>query len=196
VTPDLFVSATPNRLSTHRTKSLFLNTRAGNELLPPGGTHLNNPCQTRCEHLPSVVTALKDRTLTGTRRLLLAVLCLGCTGTAIELLLLDHYEDAWQLAPLCLLTAGVAILAWHARRPGRTSRVVLQSMMILFIVFGVIGVGLHFKANVEFQTELDPGQSRSQMLWKVMRAKAPPALAPGIMVQLGLLGLIYGYRDQ
>jgi hypothetical protein len=29
---------------------------------------------------------------------------------------------------------------------------------------------------------------------KVVTAKAPPALAPGVMVQLGLLGLVYTYK--
>jgi hypothetical protein len=28
----------------------------------------------------------------------------------------------------------------------------------------------------------------------VMTAKAPPAMAPGAMVQLGLIGLVYCYR--
>jgi hypothetical protein len=41
--------------------------------------------------------------------------------------------------------------------------------------------------------EMDADQRRSEMFWKVLRAKSPPALAPGVMVQLGLLGLIYAY---
>jgi hypothetical protein len=55
-------------------------------------------------------------------------------------------------------------------------------------------VFLHYQGNVEFQMEIDPTQHGSELFWKVMRAKAPPALAPGLMAQLGLLGLIYAFR--
>ncbi len=33
------------------------------------------------------------------------------------------------------------------------------------------------------------------LLEKVLHAKAPPLLAPGMMMQLGLLGLAYVYTD-
>ncbi len=42
---------------------------------------------------------------------------------------------------------------------------------------------------------MDPALSGSALWWKVLRAKAPPALAPGTMVQLGLIGLAYSYRQ-
>ena len=32
------------------------------------------------------------------------------------------------------------------------------------------------------------------LFWKAMAAKTPPALAPGAMTQLGLLGLAYAFR--
>jgi len=34
-----------------------------------------------------------------------------------------------------------------------------------------------------------------ELVQKVMRAKAPPVLAPGMMLQFGLLGLAYAYSD-
>jgi hypothetical protein len=34
-----------------------------------------------------------------------------------------------------------------------------------------------------------------ELVEKVMRAKAPPVLAPGMMLQFGLLGLAYAYSD-
>jgi hypothetical protein len=43
---------------------------------------------------------------------------------------------------------------------------------------------------MEFQLEMDPTLGGMALLLKVMHAKAPPALAPGNMVLLGLLGLI------
>jgi hypothetical protein len=41
---------------------------------------------------------------------------------------------------------------------------------------------------------MDPSLSGWPLFVKVVTAKAPPALAPGVMVQLGLLGLVYTYR--
>jgi hypothetical protein len=37
--------------------------------------------------------------------------------------------------------------------------------------------------------------SNWELLEKILRAKAPPLLAPGMMLQLGLLGLAYVFSD-
>ena len=55
----------------------------------------------------------------------------------------------------------------------------------------VAGVVLHFRGNMSFQLDMDPAIAGWDLFTKVMHAKAPPALAPGAMVQLGLIGLIY-----
>lgn len=128
------------------------------------------------------------------RRLVMAVLLFGLIGTATELWLLKHYEDVWQWVPLVLIAAGLAIAGWHLARPSRTNLRVLRLTMMAFVVSGAAGVALHYQGSLAFQLELDPAQSQSELFWKVMRAQAPPALAPALMTQLGLLGLIYGYR--
>jgi hypothetical protein len=66
--------------------------------------------------------------------------------------------------------------------------------MLVFLAAGAAGLYYHYRANVEFQLESDPSLTGRALLWKVMRAKVPPALAPGVMVQLGLIGLVYTYR--
>ena len=53
---------------------------------------------------------------------------------------------------------------------------------------------LHYESNSEFQREMDPSLTGWPLLVKVMQAKAPPALAPASMMQIGLLGLLYAYR--
>jgi len=63
--------------------------------------------------------------------------------------------------------------------------------MILFIVSGSLGVGLHFRGAAGFQREIDPAIGAWDLVKKAMRAKAPPVLAPGVMLQLGLIGLVY-----
>jgi hypothetical protein len=66
--------------------------------------------------------------------------------------------------------------------------------MVLFVVAGALGIYYHYAANVEFQREVDPSLVGTALFWKAMAAKAPPALAPGSMAQLGLIGLAYTFR--
>jgi hypothetical protein len=130
------------------------------------------------------------------RRFLLVILTIGMAGTVVELLLLKHDEDAIQLVPLVLLGAGLASVAWHAVRPGTASARVVRMVMTAFVAAGLAGVYYHYRANVEFQLETEPSLAGAALLWKVLAAKAPPALAPGVMIQFGLLGLAYTYRDK
>jgi hypothetical protein len=52
---------------------------------------------------------------------------------------------------------------------------------------------LHFQGSREFQLEMDPSMSGLDLVWHVLRAKSPPTLSPGTMVQMGILGLGYAY---
>ena len=139
-------------------------------------------------------TGRSSTTVDAIRRFLLGLLLLGLVGTAAELVLLRHYDGACQLIPLTLIALALLVIGWHLRRPGAASVHALQVTMTAFIVAGVIGVFLHYQGNLEFQMETDRTQHGSALFWKVMRAEAPPALAPGVMTQLGLLGLIYAFR--
>ena len=135
-----------------------------------------------------------DRTLASLRKILLTILLLGMGGTTAELLLLAHTGDANQLIPLVLLGLGLLVVAWNALGRSRLSLRVLQVLMLAFAVAGVIGMALHVQANREFQAEVDPGLSGGNLLWAILQAKSPPALAPGTMTLLGLIGLAYAYR--
>jgi hypothetical protein len=135
-------------------------------------------------------------TLQAVRRFLLAILLLGMGGTAVELLLLKHDEDAFQLVPLVLLGLGLAAVAWHALRPGGASTGLVRATMVAFLAAGAAGVYFHYGANVEFQLETDPSLRGRELIMRVLEAKVPPALAPGVMIQLGLIGLAYTYRSK
>ena len=135
-------------------------------------------------------------TLGVVRRLLAFVLLLGMTGTLVELLLVGHDEGAIQFVPLVLLVVGVANVCWRMITGSRASAVVLRAVMVLFLAAGIAGVYFHYRANVEFQLETDPSLAGRALLWGVLQAKVPPALAPGVLVQLGLIGLAYTYRDK
>jgi len=128
------------------------------------------------------------------RRLLLAVLVIGMTGTLIDLLLLSHHEDTAQVIPLALLAAALAAVAWGMTRPSIHSVRTLQVIMTLFVVAGLVGVGLHFNGAAEFQRDIDPSIAWWPLVTKVARSQSPPLLALAAMVQLGLIGLIYTFR--
>jgi len=123
-----------------------------------------------------------------------ALLFVAFLGTFAELLLLEHDEDGLQLIPLALLAVGAALLLWTAVRPGPLAVRLFRVTMAAFIAAAGVGLVLHYRANVEFQRDVDPSLTSMALFWKALAAKAPPALAPAIMAQLGLVGLIYTYR--
>lgn len=133
-------------------------------------------------------------TLAVIRRILLCILLIGMAGTTVELLLLKHDEGPGQLIPLVLLAMAFLAIGWHAASHSRISLLAVQMTMGLFVVAGLVGMYLHYTANVEFQREMDRSLAGMPLFWKAMAAKAPPALAPGSMSQLGLIGLAYSYR--
>jgi hypothetical protein len=135
-------------------------------------------------------------TLHVVRRILLAILFIGLTGTAVELLLLDHIEDWIQILPLSAIGLGLAALAWHVCRASRASLLAVQVVMGLFLAAGLAGIFFHVRANLDFQREFDPSLRGGPLLWQALRAKVPPALAPAVLVQFALIGLAYTYRQR
>lgn len=128
------------------------------------------------------------------RRILLAILMVGIAGISLELWLLAHTEDIYMLIPLLLAGVAVAAAVLVALRPAPGTVRLFQGVMVLFLISGVAGMYLHFQVNMEFQLEMDPALSGWALYAKSIVAKAPPALAPGAMIQLGLIGLAYTFR--
>ena len=135
----------------------------------------------------------ESETLASIRKLLLVALAVGVIGTTGELILLRHIEKPAQWLPLVFLVAAVPVLIWHAWSPGVGSIRTLQGLMLAFIGLGVVGVGLHYDGNVEFERELNPSERGWTFIRKTV-AGATPVLAPGSMVLLGLVGLAHAYR--
>jgi hypothetical protein len=127
------------------------------------------------------------------RRFLLVILLLSLLGTGAELLLIDHLEDPWQWAPVLLIAAAFPLLLWLAAAPGAVVARVWQGLMALFILSGFVGLWLHAQAKMEFKQETNPSLSGPALFWQAMKSISPPALAPGVMIQTGLLGLAYAY---
>ena len=128
------------------------------------------------------------------RRLLLMLLTLGLVGIGVELIALQHYEDGWQLVPLVLIATTILVIVWHALAGSAASAQTLRVLMVVLIATGVTGITLHYRGNLEFQLESNPELRGWDLMQRILHAKAPPALAPAAMAQLGLLGLVYLYR--
>jgi hypothetical protein len=127
------------------------------------------------------------------RAILLAALVSGLLGLGAELLLLEHFEDWRQKLPLALLSLGLLVLIWHGIDRRAAPVRALQMLMVVFIAAGAIGATLHYQGNVEFELELRPSLSGFELFRRSMMG-ATPALAPGSMIQLALIGLAYTYR--
>lgn len=127
------------------------------------------------------------------RRGLLVLLVIGAVGLLGELVLLEHYEDRPQLIPFALLALTLVVTAWHWMDGRKRSLRAFQAVMMLLIIAGPVGSLLHLKGNHEAETEFNPELLGLDLWTAVLRGEAP-ALAPGTLVQFGLLGLLYAYK--
>ena len=134
-----------------------------------------------------------DHRLSTISTVILVVLTFGMVGLLAELLLIAHYEDATQWIPLVLLAVGLVALAIDLVLARGWTQLLVQLTMVLVVAAGALGIYFHFHGSREFQLEMDPQMRGTTLVWHVMRAKSPPTLAPGSMVQLGILGLGYAY---
>jgi hypothetical protein len=94
-------------------------------------------------------TDQSDATADLLRRALLALAVLGGIGTALELVLLRHWDNPLELTPFAFLVAlgvGFAVLV---RRPGRRSVLAARIAGAAVAVSGAIGVFVHVRANYE-----------------------------------------------
>ncbi len=139
------------------------------------------------------ITHDDNSTVRTTRVLLLALFAFGVVGSGVELLLLEHTEDVWQLSPLILMGLALAVMVWLVLDQRRVSVRVFQVMMLVYVASGLIGLYLHYRGNVEFELEMYPGLNGVELFWEALKG-ATPSLAPGTMLVLGLLGLLYTFR--
>ena len=109
--------------------------------------------------------AASDRErLSRLRRFLLITLMVGIAGMGLELLFIGHVEDRLQCVPVVLLPAGLIALVWHALRPSRASARGVRLLMALFVASGLLGVGLHYRGNHEFELEMYPSMAGMELV--------------------------------
>lgn len=137
--------------------------------------------------------AAAETTLRTLRRALSLLLLTGLLGTALELALMEHLEDWWQRIPLVLIGAALAVLCWHWLAQSKSSVHAIRAIMLLFLASAAAGIILHTKGNREFALETKPELAGGELVTEMLTG-AFPALAPGTMALLGLLGLLLTWR--
>ena len=111
-------------------------------------------------------------------------------GTAMELYLLEHYEDVLQLIPLICI--GASLLSMIVLSIRRTRIMMLAFKLILWLtaLSGFYGVFLHMRANYEFELEMKPTVKGWDLFLESLSG-ALPSLAPGSMIVFALIGYSY-----
>lgn len=143
------------------------------------------------ESLPSAILVVRRL-----RGLLLFLLAAEIIGVTAELLLIAHWEGVWQWTPLIVLSVGLIFVLAHGIFRNRASRRAFQLVMVVFVLSGALGTWLHYDGRVEFRQELDPSLTGWSLFRSAMTGSStPPVLAPGVMIQMGFLGLICAYRS-
>ena len=123
----------------------------------------------------------------------MGVLVLAFVGLGAELLLIGHTEEWTQVVPLVALGLGLVGTVLVAARASRLTVQLFRLVMSLFIIAGVVGVVLHYLGNAEFELEMRSSMAGFELIWNSLTG-ATPALAPGSLIPLGLVGLIAAYR--
>ena len=135
----------------------------------------------------------KEGGVVSLRRCILLIFVLGTVGLGTELLLLDHFEEWRQQVPLVLLALGLILLAVRLLYRGAIILRLFRWTMLTFVLGGMVGLWFHLSSNMEFELEMHPTLSGLELLFKALSG-AMPALAPGALVQLGLIGFLYTYH--
>ena len=135
----------------------------------------------------------EETPLTTIRAILGWALVAGTAGTLLELLLIGHDEMAAQFAPLLLLGLGLVVGVASLIVPRPVTIRALRLLMVLFVGSGIVGVGLHYWGNQEFELEMHPSSSGVNLIAETLTG-ATPVMAPGSMALLGVVGLAFTYR--
>lgn len=124
------------------------------------------------------------------RKFILATFLVTSLGAGFELFLLEHMEDFWQVVPLVLIGISAGMIIWlHLGAPTFVEKL-FTGLMFLSILSGFVGIFLHLKGNLEFEQEMYPAMEGLELFWKSLKG-ATPSLAPGTMMAIGMIGILY-----
>ena len=108
----------------------------------------------------------------------------------MELYLLNHYEDTLQLIPLLSIGLSLILLLVLLFNSSRLNIKLFKASLLITALSGLYGSYLHLESNYEFELEMKP-TAGSWDLFVESLSGAIPALAPGSLIALALIGYSY-----
>lgn len=112
--------------------------------------------------------------------------------TLVELVLEEHTEEALQWIPFVLCGLGLVSVVVALLRPQRSTLLALRVVMLLVVLGGVLGIGLHLVNNFAFELEIRASATPADVVIEALKG-ANPLFAPGILVFAALLALAATY---
>lgn len=128
------------------------------------------------------------------RRIVLTILLFSMVGAFLDLFMIEHYGEWRQQIPLLLFGFTILTLFGHALLQSKWMVRLVQCSMILLAAGGILGLIFHYQVSAAFQLEMNESMPWWRVARHVLRATAPPALAPMAMVQMGLIGVACMFR--
>ena len=124
------------------------------------------------------------------KQVLVLALLFMMIGTLLELYLLDHYEDIWQLIPVICIGAALINFCVLFYRRSQAAIHLFKLVLLLTSFSGVYGVVLHLQANYEFEQDMKPRAGFWQLILESISG-ALPTLAPMSLLVLACIGYSY-----
>ena len=124
------------------------------------------------------------------KKMIVLALLFMMIGTLLELYLLDHYEDAFQLIPvLCIAFSLINLIILFFKR----SKIIIKLFKLVLVLTsfsGIYGAFLHLQSNFEFEQDMKPTATNWELFFESLSG-ALPTLAPMSMLVLAFIGYSY-----
>ncbi|MAJ32914.1 MAG: hypothetical protein CMC18_09795 [Flavobacteriaceae bacterium] len=111
-------------------------------------------------------------------------------GLLLDLYFIQHYENFLQLLPILGIWSLLIIFAIRRRLSNKFITTLMIYSIILIALIGLLGVFFHLKANFEFEKEIYVNETTINLLINSFSG-ALPVFAPGSLLILSLLGMLY-----
>ena len=140
-----------------------------------------------------VAGAMQHRSVEGRIRSIMLLLSAGAVlVTLAELWLQDHFNGPLQLIPWLLCVMALLSLILTIARPNKRALNALRIAMSIVVVGGLVGICIHLKENIDFQSAIHPGAAAGTYLLAALKGAAP-LLAPGALIFAALIALAATY---
>ncbi len=113
-------------------------------------------------------------------------------GVPVELYFAEHTEEQYQKIPFILCGIGLVVVGMVLIYPRRYTLWPARLWMVIIAAGGLLGMYFHLNGNFEFELEIRPNATRSDVLMDALRG-ANPLLAPGVLAFAAMVVLIATY---